>query len=358
MFGLAIHFLIFKPLRDAPILAKVVSSVGLFLLLQAIVVRRFATNPQTLKPLPFVDKTQVDLGILTITQEGLFVTILVIVFAFVLWLLFQRTRFGLATRAAAENERGAVVLGFNPDVLAAVNWVLAVTITGLLGIFVASIQSSVDPLSLPALIVPALSAALVGGFTLVCLDDRCCVPARHAEAADRLPQREPRVVSQDRGRSTVPWRRNPDPAAGDRGHAVPAGQRRYPNGAPRRSAGCRTRRRRRSGRCTSPDRRSPSLTRSPRLFWLTPGVPWCAGQLVDRDHHLPVARRADRIRRADLARPDGVRRVRGLRRVEALQRARLAVPDPDLRRRGRRRRRRHVRRTPRAPGTRRRTSRS
>ena len=164
LFGLAIHFLIFKPLREAPLLAKVVSSVGLFLLLQAIVVRRFATNPQTLKPLPFVDKTQVDLGILTITQEGLFVTVLVIVFAFVLWLLFQRTRFGLATRAAAENERGAVVLGFNPDVLAAGNWVLAVTITGLLGIFVASIQSSVDPLALPALIVPALSAALVGGF--------------------------------------------------------------------------------------------------------------------------------------------------------------------------------------------------
>ena len=88
IFGLAIHFLIFKPLRDAPILAKVVASVGLFLLLQAIVVRRFATNPQTLKPLPFVDKSQVDLGLLKITQEALFVTVLVIVFAVVLWLLF------------------------------------------------------------------------------------------------------------------------------------------------------------------------------------------------------------------------------------------------------------------------------
>jgi branched-chain amino acid transport system permease protein len=146
-----------------------VASVGLFLFLQAIVVRRFATNPQTLRPLPFVDKDQVGIGVgdwtlMRITEEGLFVTILVVVFAVLLWLLFQRTRFGLATRAAAENERGAVVLGFNPDMLAAVNWILATTITGLLGIFVASIQSSVDPLSLPALIVPALTAALVGGF--------------------------------------------------------------------------------------------------------------------------------------------------------------------------------------------------
>ena len=39
--GLVIHWLIFRPLRDAPVLAKVVASVGLLLVLQAIVIRRF-----------------------------------------------------------------------------------------------------------------------------------------------------------------------------------------------------------------------------------------------------------------------------------------------------------------------------
>ena len=91
--------------------------------------------------------------------------LLVVAFTVVLRLVFQRTRFGLATRAAAENERGAVVLGFSPDRLAAINWVLATTITGLLGIFVASINSNIEPRILPALIVPALTAALVGGFS-------------------------------------------------------------------------------------------------------------------------------------------------------------------------------------------------
>jgi len=165
LFGLAIHVLIFKPLRDAPILAKVVASAGLLLLLQAIVVRRFATTPRSVKPLPFVDKDQIDLWFMQITEEGLFVAGLVIAFAILLWLLFQRTRFGLATRAAAENERGAIVLGFSPDLLAAVNWVLATVITGLLGIFVASINSNIEPLVLPGLIVPALTAALVGSFS-------------------------------------------------------------------------------------------------------------------------------------------------------------------------------------------------
>ena len=152
--GLLIHWLIFRPLRDAPVLAKVVASVGLLLVLQAIVIRRFALTPWAVKPLPLVGKDQVDLGIVSLTEEQLFVALLVVAFTVVLWLVFQRTRFGLATRAAAENERGAVVLGFSPDRLAAINWVLATTITGLLGIFVASINSNIEPRILPALVVP------------------------------------------------------------------------------------------------------------------------------------------------------------------------------------------------------------
>ena len=79
--------------------------------------------------------------------------------------MFAVTRFGLATRAAAENEKGAVVLGFSPDFLAGANWVLSTLITGMLGILVASVQKTVDPITIPALIVPALTAALVGSFT-------------------------------------------------------------------------------------------------------------------------------------------------------------------------------------------------
>ena len=50
--------------------------------------------------------------------------------------MFRFTRFGLATRAAAENEKGAIVLGFSPDFLAGANWVLATVIVGLFGIIV------------------------------------------------------------------------------------------------------------------------------------------------------------------------------------------------------------------------------
>lgn len=44
VWGLLAHFLVFRPLRHAPVLAQVVASVGLMLLLQALVQLRFDTE--------------------------------------------------------------------------------------------------------------------------------------------------------------------------------------------------------------------------------------------------------------------------------------------------------------------------
>jgi branched-chain amino acid transport system permease protein len=168
LFGLALHFLVFRPLRDAPPLAKVVASIGLFLYLPAVIIRRFTFQPYTVKPMPFFDANDAPIKLpfgISIGADALTIAVLVIAFTVLLRLVFNRTRFGLATRAAAENEKGAIVLGFSPDFLAGANWVLSTVIIGLLGIFAATIQRSVDPGTLPALIVVALTAALVGGLS-------------------------------------------------------------------------------------------------------------------------------------------------------------------------------------------------
>jgi len=168
LLGLVLHLLVFRPLRNAPPLAKVVASIGLFLFLPAVIIRRFTIQPYTVKSMPFFDNQAKPLELpfgLKMGADALTIAVLIIFFAVLLWLVFQRTRFGLATRAASENEKGAVVLGFSPEFLAGANWVLSTLITGLLGIFAATIQKTIDPAVLPALIIPALTAALVGSFT-------------------------------------------------------------------------------------------------------------------------------------------------------------------------------------------------
>jgi branched-chain amino acid transport system permease protein len=162
--GALFHLLVFRPLRHAPPLAKVVASVGLLIVLQAVVVLRFGGTPRPVQPI--LDKTPVDLPRdTTIPQDQLLLAGLVIVLAVALWALFRFTRFGLATRAAAENEKGAVTLGFSPDFLAGTNWVLSTLLAGLLGVLVATVNGSIDPATIALLIVPALAAALLGNFT-------------------------------------------------------------------------------------------------------------------------------------------------------------------------------------------------
>jgi branched-chain amino acid transport system permease protein len=162
--GLLFHLLVFRPLRHAPALAKVVASVGLMILLQGIVTLRFGGTPQPVQPILEKDPVRLP-GDITIPRDQLELAALVIILAAVLWALFRFTRFGLATRAAAENEKGATVLGLSTDFLAGTNWVLSTALASLLGVLVATVNTSIDPITITFLIVPALGAALLGNFT-------------------------------------------------------------------------------------------------------------------------------------------------------------------------------------------------
>ena len=78
-------------------------------------------------------------------------------------LIYRYTRFGLATRAGAENDRGAALTGISATRIASQNWVIATVLAGAAGILIAPV-ASLDPTSYTLFIVPALAAALVGRF--------------------------------------------------------------------------------------------------------------------------------------------------------------------------------------------------
>jgi branched-chain amino acid transport system permease protein len=160
--GLLSYALIFRPLRHAPQLAKVVASVGLMVTLEAVTVLRFGTAgaivPQVLPATPIKV-----LG-LQLPRDRLILAAVVVLAAVVLWALYRFTRFGLLTRAVSENERGVLSLGSSADRIAALNWMLAAVIAALVGILVGPI-TDLDPQVFTLVIVPALGAVLLGGLT-------------------------------------------------------------------------------------------------------------------------------------------------------------------------------------------------
>jgi ABC-type branched-subunit amino acid transport system ATPase component/ABC-type branched-subunit amino acid transport system permease subunit len=157
--GFLAHLLVFRPLRHSPPLARVVASVGVMLTLQALAVLRFGSGTKTSQAL--FPEDAVRLSSIDVPRDRIYLAVTVLVLAVALWLLFQRTVFGLATRAAATNERMTTLLGFSANAIAAANWVLASAIGAVVGILVSPI-TSVNAVSFTLFVVPALAAVLVG----------------------------------------------------------------------------------------------------------------------------------------------------------------------------------------------------
>ena len=80
-----------------------------------------------------------------------------------LTVVFRFTRFGLATRASAETEVGALVSGLSPDRIALVNWIISFVVSGIAGVLIAPLVP-LQPGTYTLFIVPALAAAVVGRF--------------------------------------------------------------------------------------------------------------------------------------------------------------------------------------------------
>jgi len=164
--GALVHLLVMRPLRTASPLTRLVATLGVLTVLQAALVgwpfnfgdtQRFVSG---FLPAKFVDFGD---GI-TVGQDRLWILGVAGVLTAVLWAVYRYTRFGLVTRAVAENDEVAASLGRSPDVIATVNWAAGAGLAGLAGVLVVPIIGlSVNQILL--LLVPALAAALVGSFT-------------------------------------------------------------------------------------------------------------------------------------------------------------------------------------------------
>jgi ABC-type branched-subunit amino acid transport system permease subunit len=163
--GLATYWLIFRPLRTAPPLARVVASLGLMTYLIGVMQVRFPTSGATRNviegPLP---NHLVTFGSVSVNADRYLLAAGVVGAAIVISLIGKFTNFGLATRANAENETGAVLLGISADWISALNWILATVLAGVAMILAAPILNSLDPPVQSLLVVPALGAALLGRF--------------------------------------------------------------------------------------------------------------------------------------------------------------------------------------------------
>jgi oligopeptide/dipeptide ABC transporter ATP-binding protein len=157
--GVVIYLLVFRPLRQAPMLAKVVASAGVMIGIQPLIAIRFGVHePVAASILP---SGSVSIGHTAVPVDSLWLAGIAIVATALIWVWFRLSRAGIAMRAAAENEFFLALARSNSARLAALAWALSSFVIAAISVLAAPLIG-VDPSNYTLLIVPALAAVLVG----------------------------------------------------------------------------------------------------------------------------------------------------------------------------------------------------
>ena len=158
----SIEKIAYRPLRNSPRLAPLITAIGMSILLQTLAMIIWKPNykayPTLLSSTPF----QVGGAVITVTQiTALAVTALSLA---ALMYLVNATKLGRAMRATAENPRVASLMGVKPDTVISATFIIGAVLAAIAGVMYAANYGTVQHTMgfLPGL--KAFTAAVFGGI--------------------------------------------------------------------------------------------------------------------------------------------------------------------------------------------------
>ena len=152
----------YRPLRNAPRLAPLISAIGMSIVLQHLALlvwgRNFIAFPQIIKIEPY----QIGDAIITNVQIAIIATAVVMMAG--LALMVYRTRLGTAMRATAQNQQVAGLMGVDINRIIAVTFLIAAALAAVAGVMVGSYYGIAHYQMGSLLGLKAFSAAVLGGI--------------------------------------------------------------------------------------------------------------------------------------------------------------------------------------------------
>jgi sulfate-transporting ATPase len=161
--GAAVQLVILRPMRHSSALARLIATLGVLVVVQAVAVQVFGDEILFDPPLLPSNGIQVLPGV-TISEDRMIIFAAGAVLTAALWAVYRFSALGRVTTAVAQNPRAAASTGHSPGLVALANWAIGGALAGLAGCFIGPI-TSLEPVNLPLIVLPALAAALIGGFS-------------------------------------------------------------------------------------------------------------------------------------------------------------------------------------------------
>jgi branched-chain amino acid transport system permease protein len=169
LLGVFLERALFRYLRTATPVARLVTTLALLVAIPQILKLWFGQNPQygTQGIVPGGDHAYNPFGTVFVSRDDLAtigVTILAVV---ALTVLFRYTSLGLRMRAVVESPRMTELAGIDADRVSMSSWVLCSVLAGLAGVLLAPLFAAVSEFNYTTLVVVAISAAVVAGLTSI-----------------------------------------------------------------------------------------------------------------------------------------------------------------------------------------------
>jgi sulfate-transporting ATPase len=160
--SLAFQATVLRALRRAAPIVRVISTIALLGLLQAVVAKRWGVGNRSVDS--YLPHDVFKWGDIRVQEERIYIVAITILVTVGLWAWTRHTRVGLAINASAQNERAVQTLGWSPDRLSAITWTIGGALAGLAAVLAAPLTGLSAITFTVVVTVAGLGAALLGGF--------------------------------------------------------------------------------------------------------------------------------------------------------------------------------------------------
>lgn len=162
LLGFLIERVAYRPLRNAPRLAPLITAIGISILLQQVAVLIWKSNPRSFPDVV----SQQPIEILGASITTVQIAIIVLAFSIMagLLLLVEKTRLGRAMRAVAMNQPVAALMGVNTNRVIAQTFVIGSALAAVAGVMWAANYGLANPTMGFTPGLKAFTAAVLGGI--------------------------------------------------------------------------------------------------------------------------------------------------------------------------------------------------
>ena len=161
--GVVIEGLAYKPLRNAPSLAVLITAIGVSYFLQNSALLIWGASPKAYTPI-IAGSVKLFEGQLSISYVSILTVVMCILIMIALTLFTGKTRMGKAMRACSEDKAAAQLMGINVNRTISMTFAIGSALAAIAGVLLCSSYTSLMPTtgSMPG--IKAFTAAVFGGI--------------------------------------------------------------------------------------------------------------------------------------------------------------------------------------------------